>query len=157
MALSADSSALEALEALTLMKTHVVTTTTDASLSQALDLMDLYQVNGLPVLDAGGRLCGMLTEQDVVRALTAAADGAGVPPPSLGDLARISAGVAQAPVGSHMTAPPVAVAEATPLRDAAAMMLAHRLKRVPVTSPNGKVVGVLNRVDILQALFEGNL
>jgi CBS domain-containing protein len=157
MALSAESSALEALEALGLMKTHVVTTTVDASISQALDLMDLYQVSGLPVLDTGGRLCGMLTEHDVVHALAATAEEAGIAPVRLTDLARVCGGVARARVGSHMSTPAVAVTEATLVGEAADVMLAHRLKRLPVVSPCGAVVGILNRVDVLQALFEGNL
>jgi len=56
------------MQALELMKTHVVKTTPDATLSEAVDLMDLYQVSGLPVVDGEGRLVGMLTEQDVIRA-----------------------------------------------------------------------------------------
>src|SRR5260221_12958353 len=48
-----------------LMKTHVVKTTPDAPLAEAVDLMDIYQVNSLPVVDTEGRLVGILSEEDI--------------------------------------------------------------------------------------------
>jgi len=56
-----------------------------------------------------------------------------------------------------MTQPAVSVHENAEVRAAAKRMLARRLKRLPVVTDEGKVVGVLNRIDICQALFEGNL
>ena len=50
------------------MKTHVVKTSPDASLAEAVDLMDIYQINSVPVVDVEGKLCGFLSEQDIALA-----------------------------------------------------------------------------------------
>lgn len=138
-----------AIQALELMKTHVVKTTPEATLSEAVDLMDLYQASGLPVVDADGRLCGMLTESDVLRAVGQAAGQWGD-----GEMGkRIGAFL----VREFMTAPAVSVAEDVDVAEAAETMLSRHLKRLPVVNDAGQVVGVLNRIDVFQAIFEGNL
>src|ERR1044071_3620367 len=57
------------MKVLELMKVHVVTTSPEASLRDAVDLFDLYQVSGLPVVTADGELIGVITEFDVIHAL----------------------------------------------------------------------------------------
>ena len=47
------------------MRAHVVTTTMGARLHDVVDLMDLYQVRCIPVLDSEKRLVGVVTERDV--------------------------------------------------------------------------------------------
>lgn len=131
------------------MKTHVVKTTPEATLSEAVDLMDLYQVSGLPVVDEAGRLCGMLTESDVVRALLP--DGAGVA------LASAQRGAGEHRVQDYMSRPAISISEHADVEQAAEQMIASRLKRLPVITDEEKVVGVLNRIDVIQALFEGNI
>jgi CBS domain-containing protein len=166
------------MQALELMKTHVVKTTPEATLSEAIDLMDLYQVNGLPVVDGEGRLCGMLTEQDVLRALLSEgaarslledadtgekAEGGKPDTRTSGRKVRSAAELGLAveaggyKVQDWMTQPAISVAETAEVRMAARLMLARHLKRLPVITEEGKVIGVLNRIDVCQALFEGTL
>jgi CBS domain-containing protein len=152
------------MQALELMKTHVVKTTPEATLSEAIDLMDLYQVNGLPVVDGEGRLCGMLTEQDVLRALLSAGvvrslqEGAETGVEFLCAAERsLAVAVGGYRVRDWMTQPAISVSETEEVRLAARLMLARHLKRLPVITEEGKVVGVLNRMDVCQALFEGML
>ena len=145
------------MQALELMKTHVVKTTPDAPLSEAVDLMDLYQVSGLPVVDGEGRLCGMLTERDVLRAILSKVPAES---PDLSEqefCARLDAGVGNQPVGLYMTQPAVSIEETAEVRQAAMLMFRSGLKRLPVTTEENVVVGTLNRIDLFQALFEGAL
>jgi len=129
---------LRNMQVLEMMKTHVVKTTCEATLAQAADLLDLYQTTGLPVVDAEGRVLGMLTEADIMRAAHTSGVGAG-----------------SQQVRDWMTSPAVCISENEPVADAARLMLARRLKRLPVISESGNLVGVLNRIDLLQAVFEG--
>ncbi len=123
------------------MKSHVVTTNGEATLAEAADLLDLYQIMGLPVVDATGVLLGMLTESDIVRAAR-----------------ELSGGLAaHRRVQDWMTVPPVCVRESSDVREAALLLRTGRFKRLPVVSDAGKVVGVLNRIDLLQAVFEGTI
>ena len=52
------------------MHTPVVTISPDESLSAAARQMVEKQIGGLPVMDSGGRMVGILTETDLLRALT---------------------------------------------------------------------------------------
>jgi CBS domain-containing protein len=147
------------MQALELMKSHIVKIIPDATLGEAVDLMDLYQVSGLPVVDEAGVLVGMLTEHDVIRALLpegrleAVERREGDTEALVTRLHRIQ----ELRVGDYMTAPAISVTETTDLLDAAALMLSRRLKRLPVTGEGGQVVGVLSRIDVCQAILEGNL
>jgi CBS domain-containing protein len=50
-----------------------------------------------------------------------------------------------------MTRGPVTVRETVPLHDAAALMARRRLKRLPVVDAEGRLAGILSRVDVLRA------
>lgn len=147
------------MQVLELMKTHVVKIAPDASLSEAIDLMDLYQATGLPVVDAEGRLCGVLSDGDIFRALKFRSldSAAGTDPVALQSALRSLASVGEQSVCQYMAQPAVSVVENTPILEAAHLLIRHNLKRLPVTSVEGQVVGMLNRIDVCQAIFEGIL
>jgi len=130
---------LRDMQVLEIMKTHVVKTTGEATLAEAADLLDLYQTTGIPVVDAAGVVQGMLTEIDIVRAVR-----------------TLSGSVAAAqPVRDWMTAPALCIGENEDVIAAAKFLDENSLKRLPVITDTGKMVGVLNRIDLLQAVFEG--
>ncbi len=139
------------MQVLELMKTHVTLTTPDATLREAVDLMDLYQVNGLPVVDGDGRLCGLISEADVQCALFPDARAGEIPDKVSGQER------AETPVRAIMTAPAHFAGEHDDAREAAQRMLRAGLKRLPVVSETGQVIGVLNRIDLFQALLDGDL
>ena len=141
------------MQTLELMKTHVVKTSPAASLGEAVDLMDLYQVNGLPVIDADGILCGYLAEADVLAAMHLS-DRSFLLPASLGADRR---SVREKPVGAFMRTSVISVPEDVDLTDACRLLLDQCLKRVPVVDAKGRVVGVLNRIDVIQAIFDGTV
>ena len=134
--------------ALHLMKTHVVRATLETTLAGALDLMDLYQVSTLPVVDSDGQLLGALSEGDIIRRLAAAA--------LLNNGSAVAEAAAES-VARHMSVPAISVPETMELREAAELVLRRNLKRVPVLAENGHVIGTLSRIDICQALVEGVL
>ena len=143
------------MQALELMKTHVVKITPDCTIGEAVDLMDLYRVNGLPVVDADGVLCGILTEHDVMQAVRS--DGA----PNNSDQSPSSAVPRRHTdallVRSFMSTPVQSVMEHDDALLAARLLLEGRAKHLPVVDRQGRVVGMLDRVDVLQSLFEGTL
>ena len=59
---------LSELEVACAMSSPVHGCADDDELSEALGLMRRYQVRRLPVLDRGGRLVGLLSQDDVIRA-----------------------------------------------------------------------------------------
>jgi CBS-domain-containing membrane protein len=54
-----------------------------------------------------------------------------------------------------MTRPVISVQPDTPLGDIASLLEKHRIKRVPVAS-NGKIVGIVSRANLIQALVNLN-
>ena len=66
-----------AVDVADVMHREVVTTTGDASVGEAAALMVDHRVGGLPVLDAGSRVVGVITETDIFRAFVASERAAG--------------------------------------------------------------------------------
>ena len=144
------------MQAVELMKTHVVKIAADASLSEAIDLMDLYQTSVLPVVDDDDRLCGILTESDIFRvAVDHSIPSDGKPIHACFIAAARELGSDR--VGDHMQCSVQSVTEECDVRDAIVVLLRHKLKSLPVVTQGRQVVGLLHRLDVYQAAIEGNL
>jgi CBS domain-containing protein len=136
-----------------LLRAHVVTIPPDAAIRDMVDLLDLYQVLLLPVVDADDRLVGAVYEELVMTAVFGN-EAAGLGDPALREAAvSRSGGIAARDI---MLAPSVAIDEHADTLDALDRMSETGLTRLPVTS-GGKVIGTISRVDICQALLEGEL
>jgi CBS domain-containing protein len=55
-----------------------------------------------------------------------------------------------------MSTPVITAGEETQLRDIARLLVAHRIKRVPVIRDN-RIVGIVAREDLLRTLLSGDL
>ena len=51
-----------------------------------------------------------------------------------------------------MTRDPVTVQPQTPLLEALGLLLSHKIKRLPVVDDEGRLVGLVGRSEVLQAL-----
>ncbi|MCL6473458.1 MAG: CBS domain-containing protein [Firmicutes bacterium] len=147
------------MRVLELMHTHVVTVQPEDTLRDAVDKMDLYQVSGLPVVDDEGHLVGVITEHDIIRELLPQPDKATTEESyrtEWQDLPTRAARVRGMQVKQAMTSNVIAVDENTDVLEAAAIMLQKKVKRLPVTA-EGKLVGIISRIDICQAVLEDRL
>lgn len=107
-----------------------VTVAADATLAEVARIMDKAAVGALPVLD-DDRLVGMVTDRDlVVRGLAR-----GLP----GD-SRIDA---------VMTTEPMTIAADVDMRQAFRLFSEHPVRRLPVVSDDGAVVGMLSVDDLV--------
>jgi CBS domain-containing protein len=123
-----------------LLRAHVITIPQDATLQDAIDRFDLYQVTELPVVDEDGILVGLLVEADVSPAvLTAFSSGSGNK-------------LKNDPFSIYVR-DPVSVSEDDDVQTASALLLEHGLSRIPIVF-EGKVVGTIGRVDICQAILD---
>lgn len=139
---------------LQLMKTHVVTVPDNATIGEAIDLIDLYQVSGLPVINSKGVLCGYISEKDIYKRIIKGFNG------SMSSIISITAHAVR--IGSElvrdlMTSPAISVGENSLAMDAADLMMCKKLKRIPVVSDQGQLIGTINRIDICRALVEGTI
>ena len=136
------------------MTRNVVTVTPDTTVPELVQILLSRNISGVPVVDAGGTLVGIVTEGDLVRRTEI-----GTERKRGGWLSffTATATMAQDYVRSHgtkvsdlMTPGVVAVTPETPLVEVADLMEERHVRRVPVVR-DGKVVGIVSRANLLRA------
>jgi CBS domain-containing protein len=111
----------------------------------------------VPVVDADRHVVGVIGDHDLIESgitsaslsLHKAAD-----PDTVQDILRALAS-SERTVRHAMTTPAVTVLDASPLKDAARVMHDRNLKRLPVVDADGRLVGVVGRLDVLTAVAKG--
>ncbi|HSJ34428.1 MAG TPA: CBS domain-containing protein [Acidimicrobiia bacterium] len=124
------------------MTASVVTIGPDVPLKEAAVLMGRHRISGLPVVD-GDRLVGIITESDFVSRL--AVDGGGL----LAALLGRKQGELGGTVGQAMTPEPLTIGPDESVAAAARAMSEHSVKRLPVLSREGQLVGLVSRADLM--------
>lgn len=138
------------------MSRPVVTVPADATVYAAADILLGARVSAAPVIDADGRLIGMVSEADLMNRPEIGT----VPGKSwLQRLLTDNAVLARDYVRSHshhvadvMTRDVVSAGERASLEEIAMLMRHHRIKRIPIVR-DGKVIGVVSRSNLLQGLL----
>jgi CBS domain-containing protein len=126
----------------------------DATIREVARALVDRGVSGLPVVDAGGRVVGVVSEGDL---LVKGVGAEQVPHRPLARLfgesretqeaiARIEARTA----GEAMTSPAVTIEATASLRAAASLMTEHGIKRLPVVTGD-RLVGIVTRADLVRA------
>lgn len=115
------------------MTTTVVTVAPEDQVATALQVLIERRITGLPVVDAHGRVRGVISELDLLRAMRRGAD------------------LRTTPVSRVMHRRPLFVEPETDLYDAVAVMEEWQVRRLPVCE-RGRLVGIISRGDVLRAL-----
>ncbi len=143
------------LKASDIMTREVISATADMSVESVAHLMLQHHLSGLPVLDAAGKLVGIITEGDLLRRVEL---GTGRKRSKLYGLFA-PASVAQDYVlangrraGEIMTRDILAVAPATPVDEIVDIMEQRHIKRIPVVE-QGQIAGIVSRADLLKVLL----
>ena len=118
-----------------------VTTTPDTPLRELEKIFETHDFNGIPVLDKVGRLIGMVTKYDLLKAFifTPAA-----PIPRY----RV---IMDRPASSVMNTEPLTVTPDMPLSRLLQELVEIQTKSFPVVE-NGRLIGIISREDVLKAL-----
>jgi CBS domain-containing protein len=138
------------------MTSDVVTVTPETPLPDAARLMLDHRISGLPVVNDGGRVVGIISEHDL---LSGGKNDANMDRShwlrlmiERANLADASARFQQRTVREVMTPDPVTVAEAAPLEEAGRLIGEYDIKRLPVVRDN-RLVGIIARADIVRAMI----
>lgn len=133
------------------MTVDVATVVPETDLAEVVRLLLARQVKAVPVLGPGDKPVGIITGGDLLTRgglETRLSLHATLPPEDrAGELSRVAGRAAR----DIMTAPVVTVRDRTSLREAARIMARKGLKRLPVVSEDGKLIGIVSRADILRS------
>jgi CBS domain-containing protein len=137
------------------MVTKVITVGPDATVQEVAGILLTNRISGVPVIGPDGALIGIVSEGDLMRRAEA---GTGHRRPRWLAVLTGREVLAGEYVKEHsrlvadvMTSPVVTAAPDTPLQDIATTLEKNGIKRVPVVK-DGKVVGIVSRANLLQAL-----
>ena len=121
-----------------IMQPEVVTVGVDDDVARAWKTLVDHQIHQAPVLDAGQRLVGVVSERNLLMVLN-------VDNGEVRDVLRRR-------VGDVMTTPVVAATPLTDIRRIARVMLERGVDGVPIVNDGGALLGFVSRSDILHAV-----
>jgi acetoin utilization protein AcuB len=127
------------------MSTQPVTIAADVPITEALRIMRQSQVRRLPVLDANGRLVGIVSEKDLLYASPS-------PATSL-SIYEMHYMLSRLKVTELMTPDPITITPDILLEEAAIIMADSKIGGLPVVE-DGNLVGIITETDIFKVFLE---
>jgi CBS domain-containing protein len=133
------------------MTTDVVSVAGSTPYKQLARIISERKLSAVPVVTAGGRLAGMVSEADVLRKQERGFGrlAAGLPLRTRRQRAQAEARCA----AELMTSPAITIYPDAPVGAAARLMNGRRLRRLPVVDPSGKLIGIVSRRDLLSVFL----
>ena len=133
------------------MTTDVVTVSGQMPCKQVARVMTGRRVSGVPVVTKDGHVAGMVSEADILRKEERAFRrlGTGLPRRTRQERAQARARSA----AELMTSPAITIHPDAPVGAAARLMNGHRIRRLPVVDPTGKLIGIVSRRDLLSVFL----
>jgi len=129
------------------MTTRVIWVKKAASFREIASALREHKVSAFPVLDAAGKVIGVVSEADLLTKEALYGEEPGV---IEGILHRKDQEKARGvTAGELMTAPPITVRPEDSVENAARLMYARKIKRLPVVDANNHLVGIVSRSDLL--------
>jgi CBS domain-containing protein len=138
-----------------IMTRPVISVTPETTIVDAANTMLQKHVSGLPVVDAAGKLVGIISEGDFIRRSEIGTQR------KRGRFLKFILGPGQEAIdfvrehgrkiAEIMTPEPVTIGEDTPLEEIVRLMEKNNVKRLPVTRGD-KIVGIVSRSNLLQAV-----
>lgn len=127
------------------MSYPIITVAPDIPIMEALNLMRTKNIRRLPVVDANGKLIGIISDKDLLNAGPSQATSLSV--------WEINYLVGKITVKKVMTKNVLTISEDTPIEEAARIMVDNKVGGMPVM--RGKeIVGVITESDLFKVLLE---
>lgn len=141
------------IKAQEIMTREVVRVEPDTPLVEAAEIMARKGVSGVPVVDAGGKVVGLISEKNFLISL------------SQGTLPNIMSVVTQClqvkkclalplrggKVEDIMSSPPITIQPETSLKEISGLFSSRSINRAPVVDSEGRLLGIVSRGDIVKA------
>jgi acetoin utilization protein AcuB len=127
------------------MTSNPVTIRVDDGIDEGLHLMREYRVRRLPVVDASGRMVGIVSDSDLLHAAPSPATSL-----SVHELHYL---LAKLKIRQVMSSPVITVTADMPLEEAARIMADNKIGGLPVVNDAGSLVGIITETDIFKVLL----
>jgi acetoin utilization protein AcuB len=127
------------------MTKHPLTISMDESLSGVHSYMKEQKVRHLPVVNRAGKMVGLVTEDDLLKAEPSGATSLSV--------WEIHSLLDSVKVDSVMTRDVITTTEDTPIEVAAGLLLEHKIGCLPVLR-DGQLVGIITESDLFRTFME---
>ncbi len=124
------------LKAKEIMTTDVISVTRETPIYEAMELLIKNEITGMPVVDEDMNLVGVISEKDCLRLFYADEEEK------------------NKTVQHFMSQPAVHYNENDSLKTICDFMMINYFRRIPVTSKNGKLVGILSRPDVVAHILQ---
>ncbi|MCX5822479.1 MAG: CBS domain-containing protein [Deltaproteobacteria bacterium] len=134
------------------MTRNVIKVREEADINEVTTLLSENRISGLPVVDGGGRVIGVVTEADVLSMAGMNKEHA------FRDIIRHILGE---PLPAHsgskklrdvMSSPAITTGPEADIRDVALTIDEKRIKRLPVVDEQGRLIGLISRADIVRVI-----
>ena len=143
-----------------IMDTDVPSVEPTDSVERVLQVLREHELSGVPVANEGGRLVGIITEEDLV--LSGENEDLHLPHyfqlfggfvflESLGHFEERLRKAVASTAGDLMTEHPVTIEPTASVEEAARVIAGKKHNRLPVVE-HGRLLGVVTRLDVLEAL-----
>lgn len=127
------------------MSSPVITIQPGASLDDAWRLLTREKISRLPVVDARGKLVGIITEKQLLRYSPSQATTL--------DAFEIKGAMKRIKVDEAMTRTPITVAPDEPIEEVARIMVDNKISGMPVVEGD-TIVGIITETDLFKLFLE---
>ncbi len=129
------------------MTTRVIAVKRSADYKEICSVLRQYGVSACPVINDAGQVVGVVSEADLLYKVADPDLPSGMIRLrwKLGEESKVNAITA----GQLMTSPAVSIQPDAPVAVAARVMQDRRVRRLPVVGPDGMLIGIVSRTDLL--------
>jgi CBS domain-containing protein len=120
-----------------IMSTDLITIRENETLEDALKSLINHKVTGLPVVDAKGRMIGVVSEYDLIRQLSRHK--------------KLKPGIFQEKI--EYSKKPFGILPSLPLDKVVRHFVESKFRRLPVVDKDGMLVGIITRRDLMRIYF----
>jgi CBS domain-containing protein len=141
-----------------IMVRKVIFVKEDTKIREAAKLMLDNDISGMPVVDAQGRVVGIVTERDLTKGTSAKGRHglwAKLMPHLDREVDEDELHLAlDAPVSTVMTSPVITAEEDATCSDMARLMNEQKINRIPIVGRDDRLKGIVSRADLIKVLTE---
>lgn len=143
-----------------IMTKNVITVKPEARIRELAEILVGNNISGVPVVDDAGRICGIVSEGDLMRKEIAPQMpdelcilGAVIFYRGLQEYREAFRKFAAMTAEQLMTEKVITVKEEDEVSQVGKIMLEKHIKRVPVLDDSGKIAGIVSRSDIVRMML----